>query len=207
MTTTLEEKGYKEEKVLIEVERPSASSPPTKLTLEQANKLANGKPFELIKGRMVFKMPDYSHAQTQSLLCIELGVYLKRAPIGRVLTELTHRFWPDNAHEGRMPDLSIILNEHLELGERYPTRAPDIAVEIISCDDAWTKLFEKAKLYFEKGSREVWLVDPYEKGVLVLTPTARRWEWNTLSSPELLPGLQIELSQIFAWPAAPSPAQ
>ena len=198
MTTMLEEKAY------IEVDRPVAS-PPAMLTLEQANKLANGRPFELIKGRMVFKMPDYDHSQTQALLCGHFFNYFIAKPIGRVLTELTHRFWAENAHEGRMPDLSIILNEHLELGERYPTRAPDIAVEIISSDDAWTKLFEKAKLYFEKGSREVWLVDPYEKGVLVLTPTARRWEWNTLSSPELLPGLQIELSQIFTWPNAPAP--
>lgn len=202
----LEEKDYKEEKGYYEVGRPFDSSPPAMLTLEQANKLANGQPFELIKGRMVFKMPDYNHAQTQSLLCIEIGAYLKQTPVGRVLTELTHRLWPENAHEGRMPDLSIILNEHLEPGERYPTRAPDIAVEIISSDDAWTKLFEKAKIYFEKGSREVWLIDPYEKGVLVLTPTARRWEWNTLASPELLPGLQIELSQIFAWPNAPAVA-
>ncbi len=206
MTTILKEKAYTEEKVLIEVERPT-SSPPAKLTLEQANKLANGRPFELIKGRIVFKMPDYDHSQTQALLCGHFFNYFLAKPVGRVLTELTHRFWPENKHEGRMPDLSIILNEHLELGERYPTRAPDIAVEIISSDDAWTKLFEKAKLYFEKGSREVWLVDPYEKGVLVLTPTARRWEWNTLTSPELLPGLQIELSQIFAWPNAPAAAQ
>jgi len=205
MTPMTEEKAYKKEKADIEVERPIASSPSAILTLEQATKLANGRPFELLKGRMVFKMPDYDHSQTQALLCAHLFNYFLANPVGRVLTELTHRFWPDNAYEGRMPDLSIILNEHLELGERYPTRAPDIAVEIISSDDAWTKLFEKARLYFEKGSREVWLVDPYEKGALVLTPTARRWEWNTLTSPELLPGLQIELSQIFTWPNAPAP--
>lgn len=205
MTTLLEEKVYKkEERRHTEVERPVDSSPPAMLTLDQANKLANGRPFELIMGRMIFKMPDYDHSQTQALLGAELVFYFKTNPVGRVLTELMHRLWPDNKHEGRLPDLSIILNEHLEPGERYPTRAPDIAVEIISSDDAWTKLFEKAKIYFEKGSCEVWLVDPYEKGVLVLTPTARRWEWNTLASPELLPGLQIELSQIFTWPNAPA---
>ena len=205
MTTMLEEKDYKEEKGYFEVERPVTSSPPAKLTLEQASKLANGQPFELIKGRMVFKMPDYSHARTQSLLGAKLVNYLEANPIGQVLTELTHRLWPKSKHDSRVPDLSIILNEHLQADEKYPTRAPDIAIEIISSDDAWTKLFAKAKLYLEKGSREVWLVDHYEKGVLVLTPTARRWEWSTLTSPELLPGLQIELSQIFTFPNAPAP--
>ncbi len=205
MTTMTEEKAYKKEKAYIEVERPIASSPPAILTLEQATKLANGQPFELIKGRMVFKMPDYYHARTQIRLGSKLDYYFEANPIGQVLTELTHRLWPDNSYESRVPDLSIILNEHIEVGQSYPTRAPDIAVEIISSDDAWTKLFEKAKLYFEKGSREVWLVDPYEKGVLVLTPTVRRWEWITLTSPELLPGFQIELSQIFTWPNVPAP--
>jgi len=202
MTTMTVEKAHKKEKAYIEVERPIASSPSAMLTLEQATKLANGQPFELIMGRMVFKMPDYYHARTQIRLGSKLDNYFEANPIGQVLTELTHRLWPDSSYESRVPDLSIILNEHIEVGQSYPTRAPDIAVEIISSDDAWTKLFEKVRLYFEKGSHEVWLVDPYEKGVLVLTPTARRWEWNALTSPELLPGLQIELSQIFTWPNA-----
>ncbi len=189
-----------EEYAVLEDERPIASPAPTKLTLEQANKLADGRPFELIEGRMVFKMPDQNHGQTQILLGGKLLNYFIGNPIGRVMSEVTHRLWPENLHEGRLPDLSVILNEHLELEKSYPTRAPDIAIEIISEDDAWTKLFAKAKLYFEKGSREVWFVDPYEKNMMVLTPTARRWALDTLTS-ELLPGLQVELQDIFTWPA------
>jgi len=173
------------------------------LTFEQANRLADGRPFELINGRMVFKMADYNHSQTHMLLGGKLLNYFMANPIGRVLLELSHRLWPDNPYESRQPDLSIILNEHLAEIERYPTRAPDIAIEIISEDDAWTKLFAKARLYFEKGSREVWLVDAYEKGILIVTPTGKRWVLDTLTS-ELLPGLQVELKDIFTWPAAPA---
>jgi len=188
-----------EEYAVLTEARAIAPSPPSKLTLEQANQLADGKPFELIDGRMVFKMADYDHSQTQILLGGELLNYFKANPIGRVLSELTHRLWPENPHEGRLPDLSIILNEHLEIGERYPTRAPDIAVEIISSGDAWTDLFQKARLYFSKGCREVWLVDPYEKSVTVMTPGSRRWVGDLLTS-ELLPGFQVELKSIFSWP-------
>jgi len=170
------------------------------LTFEQANRLADGRPFELINGRMIFEMADYEHSQTQALLGAELVNYFKTKPIGRMLTELSYRLWLENPYESRKPDLSIILNEHLQETERYPTRAPDIAIEIISEDDAWTRLFAKAKLYFEKGSREVWLVDPYEKNMMVLTLTARRWVLDTLTS-ELLPGFQVELKDIFTWPA------
>ncbi len=147
-------------------------------------------------------MADYDHSQTQILLGARLVNYFAANPIGRVLSELTHRMWPEeNLYEWRVPDISIILNEHLESGERYPTRAPDIAIEIISPGDPWTELFAKARLYFSKGSREVWLVDSYEKGILVVTPTGKRWVWDVITS-DLLPGFQVELKNIFFWPGA-----
>jgi Uma2 family endonuclease len=200
MATVVEEYAALEKKQL------SPLLTPVKLTLEQANKLADGRPFELINGRMVFKMADYDHARAQTKLGKALDNYFDANPIGEVLTELTHRLWPENPHEWRLPDLSVILNEHIQEGERYPTRAPDIAIEIISHDDPWTALFAKARLYFEKGSREVWLVDSYEKGIMVVTPTSKRWVWDKLTS-ELLPGFQVELKNIFARPVSPATAK
>jgi len=183
--------------------KPTAP-PPAKLTLEQAEKLANGKSFELINGRMVFKMPDDQHSDAQGLLCIELGIYFKANPIGLVRPEFTHRLWPDSPYEGRVPALSVILNENLKEGERYATRAPDIAIEIVSRDDGWSALFEKADLYLEKGSRVVWIVDPYQKAVVVVTPNDRRWVRDTLTCPEILPGFSINVQDIFSWLAKTS---
>lgn len=193
-------------RIVFKDDEPPDIASDSPLTFEQANRLADGRPFELINGMMVFEMADYKHSQTHILLGGKLLNYFIINPIGRVLLELSHRLWPDNPYESRKPDLAIILNEHLSEIERYPTRAPDIAIEIISEDDAWTKLFAKARLYFEKGSREVWLVDSYEKGILVVTPTGKRWVWDSLTS-ELLPGLQVELKDIFEWPMAPAVAQ
>ena len=191
-----------EEYAILPETRAVAPSPPTKLTLEQANKLAEGRPFELIEGRMVFKMADYEHSLSQGLLYAALIAYFKAHPIGRALPELTHRMWPEeNLYEWRVPDISIILNEHLELEKRYPTRAPDIAIEIISSGEAWTELFQKARLYFTKGCREVWLIDPYEKSVTAMTPVSRRWVSDLLTS-ELLPGFQVALKDSFSWPSA-----
>jgi len=185
---------------------PKPASAPIGLTLEQANKLAAGRPFELIKGRMVFKMPDDQHSEAQSLLCAELVNYFKANPIGRVRTEFTLRLWPEKPTEGRVPDLSVILNENIRKGERYGSRAPDLAIEIVSRDDGWADLFEKAELYFEKGSRVVWFVDPFHKGVEVVTPNDRRWVKDTLTCPELLPGFSINVQDIFTWPSAPAKA-
>lgn len=192
-----------EEPPLFPVSAPKVAPKATKrLTLDQAERLSRGEPFELINGRIVRKMPDKNHSIAQTLLISELVVYFKAHPIGQLHTELMHRLWPENPYEGRMPDLAVILNENLKDLDRYPTRAPDIAIEIISSKDAWTAVFEKAQLYFEHGSKEVWLVDPYQKGVMIVTPTARRWEWEELTSPELLPGFRVKMKDIFTWPVA-----
>jgi len=195
-----------DERLIIEsIASPKPTPPNTRLTFEQATKLANGRLFELIQGRMVFKMPDKYHADPQGLLCIELGIYFKTNPIGIVRPEFMLRLWPENPYEGRMPDLSVILNEHLE-EERYGTRAPDLAIEILSRDDDRTALFEKAQLDLENGSRVVWIVDPFQKGVMVITPDGRHWVTDTLICPELLPGFSVKVQDLWAWPLAPTTA-
>lgn len=198
---------HEDEQLAVELMPPSRLAPTSAgLTLEQANKVAAGRPFELIQGRMVFKMPDDQHSEAQALLCAELVNYFKANPIGRVRTEFTLRLWPDKPTEGRVPDISVILNENLKPGERYGSRAPDLAIEIVSRDDGWAELFEKAKLYFEKGSRVVWFIDPFQKGVEVVTPNNRKWVNDTLSCPELLPGLAIQVEDIFTWPSTSAKA-
>lgn len=177
-----------------------APSPPVKLTWEQASKIADGKPFELINGRIEYKMPDKKHAVAQVRLGARLVVYFDNNPIGSVLSEYTLRLWPERPHEGRVPDLCVILNENYK-EERYGSAAPDIAIEVVSRDDGWADLFEKAELYFEKGSRLVWFVDPMQKGVMVVTPNDRQWVKDTLTCPELLPGFSLNVLEIFEWPS------
>jgi Uma2 family endonuclease len=204
MAAVVEQQAVREDERLIIESFASPKPPPTtRLTFEQATKLANGRLFELIQGRMVFKMPDDQHADAQGLLCIELGIYFKGNPIGRVRPEYMLRLWPENPYEGRMPDLSVILKENFKK-ERYGSRAPDLAIEILSRDDDRNALFEKAKLYLENGSRVVWIVDPFQKGVMVIAADGRHWVTDMLTCAELLPGFSVNVQDLWAWPAAPT---
>jgi Uma2 family endonuclease len=135
------------------------------------------------------------------LLCGLLGQYFLTNPIGRVRLSFTLRLPPDDPYEARTPDLSVILNENLR-EEDYGSRAPDLAIEILSRDDDRNALFEKAKLYLENGSRVVWIADPYQKGVKVITSAGRHWVTDMLTCPELLPGFAVNVQDIWAWPAA-----
>jgi len=206
MATVVEQEAVREDERLIIESFASPKPPPTgRLTFEQATKLADGRLFELIQGRMVFKMPDKYHATAQGRLGGKLFIYLDANPIGVMYPEFMLRLWPENPYEGRMPDLSVILNEHLE-EERYGSRAPDLAIEILSRDDDRNALFEKAKLYLENGSRVVWIVDPFQKGVTVITTNNRHWVTDVLTCPELLPGFSVKVQDILAWPAASAKA-
>lgn len=162
--------------------RPAPSPPPVKLTFEQAIKVANGRPFELINGRIKYKMPDNKHSDAQARLCIALGIYFNASPIGLVRTEYTVRFSTEKPYESRVPDLSVILNENFK-DERYGSTAPDLAIEVVSRDDGWSALYDKAELYFAHGSRLVWFVDPMQKGVMVVTPDDRKWVKDILTCP------------------------
>jgi len=176
-----------------------------RLTFEQATKLADGASFELIHGELIIKAADAEHADAHARACGFLGEYFKANPIGHVLMEFTLLLWPNNPYEARTPDLSVILNENLR-EEDYGSRAPDLAIEILSRDDDRNALFEKAQLYLENGSRVVWIIDPYQKGVMVITPNDRQWVTDTLTCPELLPGFSVNVQDLWAWPAAATKA-
>ncbi|MCI0698228.1 hypothetical protein L0337_40255 [candidate division KSB1 bacterium] len=47
------------------------------------------------------------------------------------------------------------------------------------------------------------IVDPYQKGVMVVTANRRRWVTDTLTCPELLPGFSVNVQDIFGWLGAP----
>ena len=170
----------------------------TDLTIEEAEELAQGHSFELIDGRMVFKMPDRKHSKIQAVLTTKLFTYFEQNPIGEVLPEFSLRLWPDNVHRLPTPDIAVFLNENIHEEEKYATRAPDLAIEIVSDDDKASAVFAKARMYLEKGSRVVWMVFPLEKSVVIITPTGRRWESNTLTCPELLPGFGIQVTELFS---------
>jgi len=172
----------------------------TNLTIEEAEALANGEPFELIDGRMVFKMADRKHSSSQDVLHGELYLYFKQNPIGRALPEFSLRLWPENKYNFRVPDIAVFLNENLHEQEKYETRGPDLAIEIASDDDPASAVFAKARLYLEKGSRMVWVVFPTEKRITIITLTEWRWESATLTCPEILPGFSIEVEKIFSSP-------
>ncbi len=100
------------------------------------------------------------------------------------------------------PDLCIICDE-TKLDKKGCNGVPDLIVEIISPNNSKHDVDTKFKLYQESGVLEYWLIEPFEK--LLLIYTLRNGEYiglkpqsedENINSP-LFPDLKIALEDVF----------
>jgi Uma2 family endonuclease len=174
----------------------------TDMTIAEVEAMGFSDSYELINGRLIFKMATSDHSYIQLKLAAAFDAYLEAHPIGMAFTELSVRIFPNDDRNFRTPDLAFCLNNNLPAKGEMATSAPDLAVEIITPASYFPDVLEKADLHLSKGSKVVWIVIPSKACVLILTATSRRWEYETLTCPELLPGWSLHLARIFNWPTA-----
>jgi Uma2 family endonuclease len=171
----------------------------TDVTVDELEKLSLPFPAELYNGRVVFKMPNFAHAVIQNNIGKKIGNYLDTHPIGLVGGDANFRLWPERRHESRGPDVSFILKERLPQNLfRFLPMAPDLAVEILSPGDSFMQVMEKVDEYLRQGVKIVWLAIANTREVLVCTSKGKYSVRDTLTAPELLPGFELPVQDIFA---------
>jgi len=171
----------------------------TDVTVDELERLSLPFPAELYNGRVVFKMPNFAHAVIQNNIGKKIGNYLDTHPIGLVGGDANFRLWPERRHESRGPDVSFILKERLPQNLfRFLPMSPDLAVEILSPGDSFMQMMEKVDEYLRQGVKIVWLAIANTREVLVCTPKGKYSVRDTLTAPELLPGFELPVQDIFA---------
>jgi Uma2 family endonuclease len=171
----------------------------TDVTVDVLEKLSLPFPAELYNGKVVFKMPNFIHAVIQNNIGTEIGIYLKTNPIGLMGGVANYRLWPERAKESRAPDLSFILKDRLPQDlRRYLPMAPDLAVEILSPGNDFEDMMEKVDEYLAQGVKLVWVVITKTREVLVCTAEGKHTVRDKLTAPELLPGFELAVKDIFA---------
>jgi Uma2 family endonuclease len=100
------------------------------------------------------------------------------------------------------PDLCIICDES-KLDQRGCYGVPDLIVEIISPNNTKHDVDTKFKLYQDAGVKEYWLIEPFEKLLLIYTLKDGKYiglkpqsEEENINSP-LFPDLKIALEDVF----------
>lgn len=169
------------------------------VTADELERMPLSYPAELYNGRVVPKMANLEHGLIQSNIIGELRSYLKRNPVGYVATDTNFRLWSDRPKESRNPDVCFISNARKPKDLRkFPEMAPDLAVEVVSPDDSFGKVMDKVDPYLQQGTQIVWLVFPYTREVLVCTSEEKHSVRDVLTAPDLLPGFELPLDEVFA---------
>ncbi len=182
----------------------SAPDTPRKFTVDDHRVLPDGLPcIQLVGGRFhASAPPSASHQRIAVELCLILGNWARRSRAGQVCLAPFNIYLSQN--DVVQSDLLFVSTDRLSLiREDGIHGAPDLAVEILSPATASLDKGGKYVLYARSGVREMWLVDPLLRSVIIHRFSGGHPEsihchgvLNTIVSP-VLPGLEIEVAGIF----------
>jgi Uma2 family endonuclease len=99
-------------------------------------------------------------------------------------------------------DVSFWSKERLpEAPEGYVEVAPDLAVEVLSPEDRFSRLQRKIVEYLSRGVRLLWVIDPQDRSVGIYRPDQPLprvlSENETLSGEDVVPGFSCLVRELF----------
>lgn len=159
------------------------------------------KQIEIVDGKEEIKnMSGAKAGGVASRILIEIGIYLKSNKLGRAYGADTMFSIGKN---DRMPDVAFVSNKKIpKKGEPMKkwNFAPDLAIEVISPNDVYDKIFDKLNEYFSAGVNQVWLVEPrFERIRIYKSPDESMTlkKDDELTCEEILPDFKLPLTEIF----------
>ncbi|WP_121970929.1 Uma2 family endonuclease [Leptolyngbya sp. BC1307] len=135
-------------------------------------------------------------------LAQQFGNWVKRDGSGLGFDSSTGFRLPNGAI--RSPDVAWVLKSRIEALSPDPNKflplCPDFAVELQSASDTLSVLQAKMQMYLNNGLTLGWLISPQDKIVEIYRPEQPVETVplsGTLSGEPELPGLQVNLDEIF----------
>jgi Uma2 family endonuclease len=169
----------------------------TLLSFEEFEQLPDepGK-VELLDGELIQLPPaKYNHMEIARrihvLLMRAVETTATSAKLGKVYFETGYKF---SNKAWLQPDVSIPYRDQ-PIGDYFES-APALAVEVISESNTAAQMNRKMRIYLTNGGVEVWLVYPNTRSVWVYRE-GHAEEFQTVLRTSLLPGLEIDLGQLF----------
>ena len=175
-----------------------------KLTVADYMKTPDGVRYQLIDGELILAPSPTSRHQFVSVrLTVALFQFVEQHGAGVVLQAPLDVILAE--HEVFQPDILFVSNDRREIMTPANIQgAPDLVVEILSPSTRRNDRGHKLDVYSRYGVREYWIVDPDAGLVEVLAAggsglaLAATFSLEDVLVSPLLPGLAVELDQVFA---------
>lgn len=153
---------------------------------------------ELVDGELVDVSGNTGkHIVLQDLLILFLLGHVRANKLGSVLSEQEYEF-EDNAHG---PDVTFFGPNKTHLFEpdmRVQRFVPDLAIEIVSRNDKFSALMEKARRYRRCGTQDVWILNSDLRQAFLFSEQGDAiLDENGIFQSALIPGFSIRLGDLF----------
>ena len=163
----------------------------------------DGLSHELVDGELrTGPLPGAEHGATAGAVHGALGRFVYDNPIAEIWGEVGFRLRSD-PDTVRAPDVAVVRVERIPsegLQEGFFPGAPDLAVEVVSPNDAAADVVDKAEMWLRAGAQLVWVVYPslvrlfvYSTGgqVRMLGPE------DEVDGGDVLPGFRMRVGDLL----------
>ncbi len=140
------------------------------------------------------------HGMIANEIAYLLTRFVKEGHPGAVFAAETGFELASNPDTVRAPDVAYI-REKREAIRGYWKGAPDLAVEVLSPDDAPGEVRDKVQEWLRAGAKQVWVVSPAQRTVAVHrldAPIEVFANGAVVMVDDLLPGLRLRVAEVFA---------
>ena len=166
--------------------------------------VADGSRYELSNGALLPMTPvGVRHAAVVNKLARLLGDFVENHHLGLVGPEIGFKL-RRNPDTLRAPDVAFISRKRYEekgIPEKFADFPPDLAVEVLSPEDAMSEIVRKVEEYLSAGVPLVWVADPATQTVTVyrsLQDVKVLTSDQELEASPVLPGFRASIAEIFA---------
>lgn len=185
----------------------------TLYTPEDLLTMPDGDRYELVDGQLVEHTMSFLSSYVAGEIYARVRDFSRAHRPGWALPEgTTYQCFPHAPGKVRKADVSFIRAERYTaeqaLQEGHVLIHPDLCVEVVSPNDSYYDVDQKAEEYLRAGVSLVWIANPVNRTVQVRradgTSTTLR-EHDELTGEKVLPGFRCRVGDLFQLPPGVTP--
>jgi Uma2 family endonuclease len=165
----------------------------------------NGMRRELVRGELREMTPaGFDHGRVAGKVFKQLASHVEDEALGETTAAETGFFIGRDPDTVRAPDAAFVSRERYEAHgptKRFWPEAPDFAAEVVSPEDTFREVEEKALQWLDAGTKAVLVVDPARRTATVYRSRENVHvyeEDETIDLDDAVPGWRPSLADLFA---------